>query len=253
MTKRYSLIVVYNKELDKSPTYKLCREYNNLITIVCDNSTTPNNNQNIAKKDGVIYISMNGNKGLSCAYNAGINEIQSKNGYIMIMDDDTEIPRTYIEWFLSAELHDTDIYLPIVKDEKGVMSPSKNVKGVVYRSQDTNISYSEITGINSGMIINLSCFKDFSYDEKLFLDYVDHYFLIEMKKRNKKIEVLPFEIYQNFSANTNSKKSAIVRWNIFKRDSKYFYRNHKKNYFFILLKRRIRLMLQYKDLTFLWR
>lgn len=249
----YSIIVVYNKELDLSPTYNLCKDIQNLTTIVCDNSIKPNHNESTAKKDGVVYISMNGNKGISRAYNAALDMIKEKKGYVILMDDDTKIDKSYFEMFLQNEAGKSDIYLPIVKDEKGIMSPAVCKNGIISRSNTLDIAYSDITGINSGMIIDLDCFKDFRYEESLFLDYVDHYFLLQMKQRNKSIKVFPYEIYQNFSANTNNKNASLERWKIFKRDSQYFYNNNKMNGFYVLLKRRIHLMLQYKDITFLWR
>lgn len=253
MIKKYSMIVLYNKRLDESPTYNLCREYDTLSTIICDNSTIPNENQKIAQKHGIKYISMGGNKGLSKAYNAGISSITEKIGYIMILDDDTKIPRDYIDWFVNAELKDSDIFLPIVKDKKGIMSPSINKNGIITRAKKLDINYDEISGINSGMIINLKCFDNFCYNESLFLDYVDHYFLRNMKKKQKKIKVIPFEIYQNFSAINNNKSSAKIRWDIFKKDSQFFYGEDRLKYLYVTFKRRVHLMYQYKDFTFLWR
>ena len=101
------------------------------------------------------------------------------------------------------------------------------------------------------MVIHLKLFENYRYDENLFLDYVDHHFMMDMQ--NKNVQVLDCVIHQEFSAEEKtSLESCLNRFRIFKKDSKYFYSNHKLQYFFVVYKRAVRLIFQYKSLRFLF-
>lgn len=47
-----------------------------------------------------------------------------------------------------------------------------------------------MSAINSGMIIKSEIFRDYQYDENMFLDFVDHDFMRTMKNRNKKFVIM---------------------------------------------------------------
>lgn len=243
----YAILVIYNKSVLDSATYLFCKEHKDIQLIVCDNSTIDNDNKMIVEKDGYHYISMHGNKGLSRAYNVAIDEIQNKQGYVMILDDDTILNE---EYYHSIQNLTCDIALPIVKSQTSILSPC-NMDHYVPSGWDGKSEIKHISAINSGMVINLKLFETYRYDENLFLDYVDHHFMMDMK--NKNIQVLDCVIHQEFSAEEKSSlESCLNRFRIFKKDSKYFYRNHKLQYFFVVYKRKARLILQYKSLQFLF-
>lgn len=249
MSDLYGILVVYNKSVLDCPTYLFCRDH--LIPlVVCDNSTGHNENENFVLKDGFIYISMQGNQGLSKAYNAALDALKGQNGYVLLLDDDTTLSDDFLEAFKNRK-EQADIYLPIVEDEVGMMSPCRIENQVVSRTNSIKIDYEHLTGINAGMIIQLSCFLAYRYDENLFLDYVDHFFLAQMKEQKKYIAILPITIHQKFSANDPNKKAAITRFTIFKHDSAYFYKS-KLRYCFVVGKRRVRLCWKFKDLSFLF-
>ena len=214
----YCVLVVYNSDIQASSSYQFLKK-KGVQVIVCDNSDQENQNKNIVEDDGFSYISMHGNKGLSKAYNVALDYIQSihpsMDGYLVLFDDDTKVEDDYFE---KMECSTGDICLPVVYDEKSLLSPSMFKKGKSIRvSSIQEIDMDFISGINSGMCINLSIFKEYRYNESLFLDYIDHYFLYEMKKQSKKIEVVDTKLLQRFSANSNSKNSALNRFQIFKK------------------------------------
>lgn len=243
----YAILVIYNKSVLDSTTYLFCKEHKDIQLIVCDNSTIDNDNKMIVEKDGYHYISMHGNKGLSKAYNMAIDEIQNKQGYVMILDDDTILNE---EYYHSIQNLNCDIAIPIVKSQTSILSPC-NMDHYVASGWDGKTEIKHISTINSGMVIHLKLFKNYRYDENLFLDYVDHHFMMDMQ--NKNIQVLDCIIYQEFSAEEKtSLESCLNRFRIFKKDSKYFYRNHKLQYFFVVYKRAARLIFQYKSLRFLF-
>lgn len=243
----YAILVIYNKSVLDSTTYLFCKEHKNIQLIVCDNSTMDNENKMIVEKDGYHYISMHGNKGLSKAYNMAVDFLQNKQGYVMILDDDTTLNEGY---YHSIQNLTCDIAIPIVKSKTSILSPC-NMDHYVASGWNGKSEIKHISAINSGMVINLKLFKNYRYDENLFLDYVDHHFMMDMQ--NKNVQVLDCVIHQEFSAEEKtSLESCLNRFRIFKKDSKYFYRNHKLQYFFVVYKRAARLIFQYKSLRFLF-
>ena len=93
--KTTAVIVIYNKELTQSITYQKIRALDYKIDIlIVDNSEIKNFNQLECEKEGIRYICMHGNKGLSKAYNVAIeNSLQSE--VVILFDDDTEVPEEY--------------------------------------------------------------------------------------------------------------------------------------------------------------
>ena len=68
----YAVIVLYNKFCQNSLTYNELNRIKGLNIIVCDNSTKDMGNKDQVINDNNIFINMNGNKGLSKAYNKAI-------------------------------------------------------------------------------------------------------------------------------------------------------------------------------------
>ncbi|MCF0106407.1 MAG: glycosyltransferase [Holdemanella sp.] len=257
MNNLYCILVIYNKKIIDSPTYQFIKD-KGCRCIICDNSTTDMNNKEAVEKDGHIYISMDGNKGLSKAYNKALDTIQSTNkemdGWVILLDDDTSLQDEYIQEVKRCMHFCSDLFLPIVRDAKGIMSPCL-VKEEVISRVDSKVDINaydkyDLSGINSGMMIRLDVFKDYRYDENLFLDFVDHHFIKAMKQKEKIIHIMNVEIHQDFSAHSNDKESAKKRFTIFKKDSAYYFKK-KKNYIYVVGKRKIHLLLQYKDVSFL--
>ena len=264
MQNLFGIIVIYNKNVNDSVTYECLKKQENLRIIVCDNSTTDYDNEKIVEGDGGHYINMNGNAGLSKAYYKALDYIQYKNphmqGFIMLFDDDTFIPDDYFyKMFRVIKTGKADIYLPIVKDEIGIMSPSMMKKHYCHRAFGENvwkIKKSEICGINSGMAISLDIFKQYRYNEELFLDYVDHNFIRDMRKYHREIAIVKTYIQQTFSSNIYDKEKELARLNIFKKDINVFYKKGIGNRIFFhytMLKRRIKLVIKYKRINIIFK
>ena len=247
----YAIMVIYNRSVMDSCSYQSIQKRNDIHLIVCDNSTSDYHNENQVILDGFTYINMHGNKGLSKAYNAALDTISIKDGYVLLMDDDTSFDEEYFEC-LKKNLGLADILYPLVKSNDVLISPCQMTNGIAHGVQSINkVDKNSISLINSGMCIRLSLFENYRYDENLFLDYVDHKFIND--HRNCSMKCLDYTIHQSFSAQLNSKESARIRFQIFKKDSKYFYLTHLKNkkaYSIVMNKRKLRLLAQYKDLSF---
>lgn len=130
-----------------------------------------------------------GNKGLACAYNKAIDMIKDKlspkkDDYVCLFDDDTEIPLQYPNEIKSRR---EPILLPIVSDGTGIMSPCLMKNKIVKRFNSVvdamKADPKQITGINSCMAVRWDCYDNYRYDETMFLDYIDHTFIYDMRKR----------------------------------------------------------------------
>lgn len=264
MLNLFGIIVVYNKNVNDSVTYQCLKKQKGLQIIVCDNSTRDYGNCAIVASEGYQYMNMNGNAGLSKAYNKALDYIASVNpemkGYVMLFDDDTHIPEDYfVRMLRDIQRKNADIYLPIVKDEVGILSPSMMKKYYCHRAIGGNvwkIRKSEICGINSGMAIALKVFKSYRYNEELFLDYVDHNFIRDMRKHHCRIEIVKTYIHQTFSSNIHDEKKELARLEIFKKDINVFYKRGIGNRFFFhytMLRRKMKLFFKYKKIGIMFR
>jgi len=215
-------------------------------------------NRQPVERYGFTYIDMQGNQGLSKAYNRAIGQINLENGMLCLFDDDTNISSDYFDKVRShASRSAADIFLPLVYDEQGLISPSIMKTYYCHHARSIEEIGENISGINSGMAIRTAVFQRYRYDENLFLDFVDHAFIRDMRRQGRRIEVMEdVTLRQRFSANTNSKESALNRFAILKKDSRYFYRGGLRAalcYSYVIAKRKARLCLQYRTLGFLFR
>lgn len=251
----FGVLVIYNKRLSESRAYK-CLKKQDVKLVVCDNSTVENDNEAIAFADGVKYISMEGNKGLAFAYNEGIkawrNEVIADD-WICLFDDDTEIPDEYFECIKKAS---GDILLPIVTDGRGIMSPVLMEKDIVKRIESRGMLFrtdpKQISGINSCMAVRAGIYDEYTYDNKMFLDYIDHKFIMDMRKVNKFPAVIDVEVRQQFSAIDDDKSAAVWRFEMQKKDLRIFYKENRAGYYYVVIKKHIKLALKYRDIRLLF-
>jgi len=254
----YVIVVIYNKNYADSITLNCLKGIEGIRVIVCDNSTRDYNNSWIPDELKYRYISMNGNKGLSVAYNKAIDYINDDSGVICLFDDDTKVGKEYFDAVMKEMDNDIyDILLPKVYDEVGLMSPCIMKKHFLHRANSVEeLNLAEISGINSGMAIRLKVFNEYRYDENIFLDFIDHAFIRDMISRNKRIKIVDTELHQRFSANVKNKPAEKIRFKILKRDLKYFYRISffgRLYYYYVILKRKTRLSIKYHDFkVLLW-
>ena len=254
----YGILVIYNQPIERSSSYATFKDQ--LSILVADNSTTQelrNNNRRQVEQDGNFYLDMKGNQGLSKAYNQAISWIQQKEQkscFVLIMDDDTIFGNDFLQK-ATQEMNSkqADVYVPIVKAEKQILSPCTIHNG---RIKAIHSLLSIISAINSGMIVSLNVYQKIRYNENLFLEYIDHDFIRQLKQHKYSIHVLQQEIQQNFSVFENDKASAKTRFSILKKDLHVFYGKSLSQHFLyksILWKRKLRAVIQYKDLSIVWK
>lgn len=239
------LMVLYNKKLEDSLTYKYLKKISNLLII--DNTIDPkiiDVNNNFCKKNKIDYIAKKENLGLSKAYNIGIDFFKNKNiDYLVLLDDDTDIGDKYIDTVLNYSYQKKTIYTPLIFDQNNkLVNPFYHndnylieyIKQRNYNSKEKLIPLigsNKVFAINSGMVIPFEIFDYLKYDENIFLDCVDYYFCRACYKLGYKIDILPVEIKQSYSVMDIANKSFeqnIPRLTIRLKDTKAY---DKKTYF----------------------
>lgn len=239
------LMVLYNKKLEDSLTYKYLKKISNLLII--DNTIDPkiiDINNNFCKKNKIDYIAQKENLGLSKAYNIGIDFFKNKNiDYLVLFDDDTDIGDKYIDIVLNYSYQKKTVYTPLIFDQNNkLVNPYYHndnylieyIKQRNYNSKEKVIPLigsNKVFAINSGMVIPFEIFDYLKYDENIFLDCVDYYFCRECYKLGYKIDILPVEIKQSYSVMEIANKSFeqnIPRLAIRLKDTKAY---DKKTYF----------------------
>lgn len=263
----YILTVLYNTKMNNCTVYAQHNFSKELKFVFIDNSTNVQiKKMNLAfvqnHNSDFIYVDMQGNKGLSKAYNKAIEIINpAENDYLIILDQDTVFDSNIFTKYISYIENNTniDVICPIVEDSIGVMSPSfisgVNNKHIFNVNEIDKSRINEFSFINSGMCVKCSVFSEFRYNEDLFLDFVDHDFVRQIKLKNKLIGIC-FEIVlkQNFSGVTkNSFEQDFNRFKIFIKDAKVYYSKYfpKKNFKIILLKRTLKLTLIHRKIDFI--
>lgn len=260
--KFYCCIVIYNADILKSPAFKSLKD-KAVDIIVIDNSVNPNNNkQSLEEFKNVIYIKQKENFGLSKAYNTALDKIflnaektEADDSVFCIFDDDTEVPFDYIPMLkaIVKKNSEYDIFVPVITDKVGIMSPSLMKNGINRRLNTLDFCENDIVAINSCMAVRLSVFKSYRYDENMFMDYVDFNFLRDMRSLNKKLFIIKdYKIFQNFSSNIYDMIKEAERFKIYKKDLKYYYNKAFFSYLKVILRRRAKLCLKYKTLRFLF-
>lgn len=206
------ILVIYNLKCNNSTTLNTisnCKNERHNI-FVCDNSTDAiikNDNESYCIDNGIHYIDMNRNAGLSRAYNRALKEIDD-DSWVIIFDQDTQIPDGYFKELRKSinNYPQIKMHVPVVRSNFMQMSPCRLKKYRVKKIKSISAGiYSDITAINSGMAIKKDVFEiTGGYNEKIFLDYLDHHFVKQFRKYYKEIAVFNCTIIQEFSDEDHS-------------------------------------------------
>lgn len=254
-------VVTYNTRCEDSPTCRALAELpeENIKVLIYDNSTKEMGNRGYCEEKGWVYLGGTGNLGISKAYNACIDYLQKTEptDFLCLFDDDTHIDADYFKKLREAIAGGEKILVPLIYAGGKLISPCKLYKGhqvQMFQNEQEAFAYEgdNLSAINSCMAIDLSVFENYRYDENIFLDGVDHYFVTEMKKRGERITAFPYRCDHAFSGvERPSKESALVRFRIYAKDYRYILREDKLSYIKLVGKRGLHLCLQYRTLEFL--
>ena len=254
-------VVVYNVFCGDSPTCQALEKLSDLplSVLIYDNSTADYGNRAYCEKTGWVYLGGSGNAGISKAYNACIDYLADHPADMLcLFDDDTHISPDYFASLKQAcEGAPEKIFAPLIYAAGSLMSPcllDSRHRVTPFSHGQAALSYggNSLSAINSCMALRASLFEAFRYDENIFLDGVDHHFVLQMREKGEKIRVFPYRCDHAFSGTEKPPaKSALVRFRIYAKDYGYILRNDRKSYLRLVGKRALRLTAQYKTLAFL--
>ncbi len=225
------IVVVYNRPIQKIAglqaflTSQLVKR-----VVICDNSTSAKiATKNMVQAENLCtkarYISMGGNKGLAKAYNRGLGECSSE--FVAIFDDDTIVPTDFFEKTNEYCEHGAaDIYLPIVRSSRVIMSPCIK-EGFSFRAaRDIDELGGNVTlsAINSGMVVRRSFYTVCGYDERLFVDNIDHRFMDQAREAKASIVIMrKVQLRQDFSQEIYDEEKQCARFKIRAQDCRIYY------------------------------
>lgn len=243
--KKGCVIIIYNKKITESITFNSIKN-SDLNILLIDNSTDnkiQDYNLKYAKENNLNYLSKNKNIGLSKAYNIAIDYFKDKNiSHLILFDDDTKVSNEYLELLNNFSYVEKACYAPLIYNGDKIVNPTYHddnylieyIKTKNYNTIDDIkplIKSNKLFAINSGLIIPYKVFDEFRYDEKIFLDCVDHYFCREIYKLGYYIDIFPAQLEQTYNVcnlEKNTKKANDFRLDIRLKDIKNYDR---KNYF----------------------
>ena len=252
----FLLIVVYNKDCrDFLPLYRRLMAEGGSV-IVYDNSTAVADNAAVCRENGIVYLGSKGNKGISKAYNEAAAYClgRSEDGFLCLFDDDTVIPPDYIAEVKKHNGAGKAVLLPMLYSGEKLISPAilkPDFHCDFFSCPEEAKKYSgpSLTALNSGMAVSLKVFADYRYDERLFLDGIDHRFMKDMKKAGVPFYFLDCGLKHELSAFEKPPlESALHRFRLFKSDIRVFDENRWRK---ILFRRALKLTVQYRTLMFL--
>lgn len=257
-----AIVVVYNTFCGDSSTCQSLSALDraNVRVVVYDNSTRDYGNQMYCSEKSWDYLGGKGNKGLSVAYNRAIEQLKQNgfSGIVCLFDDDTHLDPSYFDAVEQADWTKSNIYVPFVFSSGQLISPCVGKKYFAdcstFRDEQEARDYkgNDLSAINSAMALNISLFDDYQYDENLFLECIDHNFLMDMKAKGEGIGFLDYRCQHELSAHARPKKeAALARFQIYAKDYRYLLRGCPWQYIKIVGYRTQYLVRTYRSLDFL--
>lgn len=220
-------IVIYNQQLENSISYKtICtslRALNKKCTLfVYDNSGFK---QDIAVDSDcfeIIYKHNPKNEGISKAYNeSAVLAEKLEKKWLFFIDQDSEFPTDYIQTLEIAikENNNINLFAPILKSGSIIVSPCWVFweKGKMMKSPKPGIqNMVNKSYINSGLCVSLNAFKEVGgYNNFIRLDFSDHYFIKQFKKKFKKMYLIDTEVKHSLSTFSDSYDSQLNRFKFY--------------------------------------
>ncbi|MDO4925297.1 MAG: glycosyltransferase family 2 protein [Turicibacter sp.] len=187
-----AVVITYNVEKNfKDRINKLKGKVDEIIVV--DNGSKPETVsmlKELEKKITIIYLEKN--KGIAYALNKGIN-YSIKKGYdwVLTLDHDSIVTDDMIENMLKCyENFDKDLkgkvamLVPVHVEEKEYQNSN-----VISNEEEFSKPYREVlTEITSGALTKADIYKNIGlYDEKLFIDLVDHDYCLSLNKKGLKV------------------------------------------------------------------
>lgn len=183
-----SVIIWYNPSFQDVNSIK---SYNSLFEKIYIIDNSYENNKKLADQiTNAIYISNNENLGIATALNIGCKKAMEDGfKWVMTMDQDSSWNKDVLEQYLSAVCSNTDDTIKSFapKHRNEVKSLVGDIKYKL-ENNETNDVYFPVKVMTSGNIISLEAWNNIGFfNEKLFIDEVDHEFCYRLNHAGYKI------------------------------------------------------------------
>ena len=275
--------VLYNQELTAGSCWKTLLEpalekavpeceaagKPGIQVIAADNSTDPEileKNRRTTRDRDIVYLDMQGNKGLPAAYNRAIftacGKDRAADSWIVLADQDTSFPADYLPVLIrETESTDASVLFPEVRAGEKQLSPCRK-KG------DRFVPYSPGNGrgengetaffINTGLALNLELFAGYGirYDERIFLDFADFDLICQIRSStDAAFRQMPGIVLQQAFSGTEARtpEQDLERFRHFMQDGRVFYGKWygEKAAAAAIRSRALRLAAKHRDIRFL--
>lgn len=221
------VLVIYEMEISDSPAFisltaSLQSTSQKALIFIYDNS--PNAHTHTSNKDWEItYRHDPSNPGVSKAYNEGFKNAKVKNKkWMLLADQDTEFEKDFFLKCKSAieAYYQEKIFVPIVMDLKGIVSPFvfRFGRGIRLKNvQAGQYTLAKKKFINSGMLMECDLFeKAGGYDERFKLDFSDLAFIERLKSVTRTFLVIDSKCTHSlFATRRSSLEETLVRFKIY--------------------------------------
>ncbi len=256
------VIVLYQCDLSDSTSFqsleKLLKQRNSDISydlLIYNNDTTRTITHSI-----YTVINSSNNQMLAGAYNFSLNRaIESRKEWILLVDQDTEIPEKYfieVEKFLLNNPKDEIVAaVPFLVFHNRAVSPEMT-KRFTWRQDKVlthGIYQGRVSGFNSMSLLNVKFLSSIGGFNKSYpLDMLDHWVYNQINKSDKKICVLDVQITHNLSLLDKKNYMPFERYKKFLLAEKMFVKNeltllHYISYKLRLIPRAAHQFIRFKD------
>lgn len=181
-----AVIITYNTGNEFSKNVLSLKKHVGEVIVVDNGSNKETLSMLRGLKEEITLIELNENKGIAYALNRGIEyAVNNDFQWVLTLDHDSAVSDSMISNMLS-------VYNSIDESEKEkiVMLTPKHVEekqmDVVSKSQENKWEY-VLTEITSGALTKADFYKNELYDEKLFIDLVDHDYCLRINSMGYKI------------------------------------------------------------------
>ncbi len=208
------VIVLYNEKIEKEAVDLYYFDNSDDVDIIAYNNNFKSN------------VPMNGNVGLSKAYNQAILKFQDSYDYLMILDDDSKLDDTFDLQLYEYLSQNFDFLLPEIISHR-----TQNISYPKYMDDNPCIYYFEklfritkpkkIKTINSGLIINLNNNPEL-FDETLFIYSVDFEYCRRVVSSSN-YKIIPLKLYQNFSREGDDMLEVLSSTRLLRNDALSYY------------------------------
>ena len=259
-----AVVVVYNQRVEECVACVSIRESVSPWdrVVVMDNSAPQylSPNEETCVRWGWQHRAMGGNMGLAKAYNAAICEWGKEDSFFVFFDSDTQIPPDYLEVLHQRAIEESDVgvWVPWVIDDKGLLSPCRMGVCLAKRFQNVGEVHraAKKSAINSGMVVRGDWALRLPYNEKMFLDYIDHEFLGRFFSSGGRMGLLErVTLRQNFADTSPQNPDAqFHRFVLFSKDFRVYCQGNSFRRLLgeaYLLFRRVKLAFRHRDSRFL--